>query len=286
MDKLRGLRKNAPVSWLAVTLGTAMCVFALNFFLIPFDIAPGGFSGIATIVFRVSNEKIPVGITMLVLNIPPFITAWRALGRSFALRTLYSLFLYSILADVLPVSALAREEVVSAVYGGVIMGAGLGTVILFGGCTGGTDLVALIINRRAGSMSTGTLLFLIDGLVVAVSAFVFGVSSALLAVLSVYLMGRIVGIVTEGPSAGSVYMIFSKKSELIKERIQKELSRGATELSAKGGYLGESFPALVCAVDFRSEAVALQKMISEADPAAFYIALPAKSIHGEGFSRE
>ena len=284
MKKFRSWRKNTVLCYAAVSLGVGLCVTALNFFLIPFNIAPGGFSGIATIVFRITGEKVPVGFTMFILNVPLFIAAYKLLGRTFALRTLYALILYSALADILPVYALGSGDVISSVYGGVIMGAGLGIVIYFGACTGGTDLLAVIINRRVRTMSTGALLFIIDGLVVVASCFVFGIQPALLAVVTVYLTSKIIGFMTEGVAAGGAYIILSSKSTAIKNRIQKELDRGVTELYARGGYSETDFFALICAVDHRSEAAALQKIITDEDPRAFFLAMPAREIRGEGFS--
>ena len=269
-----------------ITLGTVLCAAALKLFLMPYDISAGGFSGVAAIINTLSKNRIPVGTVILMLNIPFFIAAYKKLGRGFAFKTLYSLTLYSAAADIIPIKAIGSEPLISAVYGGAVMGLGLGIVIYFGACTGGTDLMAILINNRARTMSTGLMLFIIDGLVVFLSAAVFGVQKALFAAITVLITSKVIELVTNGASSGSVYIIFSKNSYQIKNRIYSELKRGVTELTAKGGYGGTEFCTILCAVDRRSEAAALKKIINEEDTSAFYMALSAKEIHGEGFSAD
>ncbi|MBQ4062129.1 MAG: YitT family protein [Christensenellaceae bacterium] len=284
MKNISKLRKNSFVCYIFIAVGAILCAAALNLFFVPNSIAPGGFSGIATILYKLSKGRLPIGITMMLLNLPLFVIAIRRLGRTFALKTLYALILFSVLTDVIPAYAVTSDKVLAAVYGGAIMGAGLGIIIFFGACTGGTDLLATIINSVIHTMSTSALLFVIDSLVILASVFVFGMQSALLAAASVYITSKIIEILTESSSAGRAYMIVSQRNAQIKKRIQDEMKRGVTEIYSKGGFTGNDMPVLMCAVDRRSESVMLKKIIEEEDNNAFFIALSANEIRGEGFS--
>ncbi len=283
--KFKKLRDNAFVCYLAMLLGVAICVFSLNFFLVPHSIAPGGFSGIATIVYQASGKRVPVGLTMLVLNLPLFIFAYKRMGRSFAFRTLFGLLLFSLLADVVPVYSLTDEGFLSAIYGGVLMGAGLGLTVWAGGCTGGTDLLAILINSYIRSVSTGVLLFLIDALVVIVSGIMFGLQPALFAVVTVYLTSKLLGFLTDGAFSGTTYFIISAKSEDIKAAITDKMQRGVTEIPTRGGYSGSEYTAILCAVDKRSESIRLRRIVADIDEKAFLMAWNASEVRGEGFSR-
>ena len=130
------LKDNKIISYIAITIGVAISIFSQNYFLLPNQISTGGFSGIATILYYLFG--LPVGITMLVLNVPLFLVSFKKLGSGFVLRSLYAMVMYSLLTDLFPIRPLTEDMLLASIYGGVLMGLGLGISVYFGGSTGGT----------------------------------------------------------------------------------------------------------------------------------------------------
>ena len=267
---------------MAMTVGVAICIFALNFFLLPEKIAPGGFSGIASILYYTLHW--PVGLVVLALNIPCFLLAFRQLGKTFALRTLYALVLYSVLADVIPVFSLAEDTFLACVAGGVLMGAGLGITIYFGGSTGGSDLVAVLIHHHYKFISVGLCIFVIDFAVIVASGIVFDVRSALFALVALYLTTKLIELVTEGLGRAKAFIIISPKYKEIESAIMAQMQRGVTEFFGAGGYSGEKQTILLCMVERGREVVKLKTLVESIDDQAFLVHWEAKEVNGEGFS--
>ena len=145
-----------------IILGTLVTALSFNLFLIPHKIAPGGLSGIATVIYHISGGRISVGTTMLVLNVPLFLMGIKELGGSFGFRTLLATVLLSLLIDIVKVPAMTDEPILASIYGGVIMGIGLGLVFRGNASTGGTDLLAKIIHKFFPFIGIGWVLFVID----------------------------------------------------------------------------------------------------------------------------
>lgn len=274
--------KRPVISYAVITIGVAICAVGLNLFLVPGKIVSGGFSGIATIFYYL--WKIPIGVTMLALNIPFFLLAFKRLGRSFAWKTLWGLILFSLFADIFPVWQMTDEPALAAVYGGVLMGFGLGIVFLFGGSTGGTDLIARLISDTIPGISVGTCLFFIDFLIIFASGLLFEVQAALYAIISVFLSTKLIEMLTEGLNKGKAYLIISKKYDEIETVILQDMNRGVTELKGRGVYSGNDATLLLCMLERASEVVKLRKRILEIDEKAFLVSWDAREVRGEGFS--
>ena len=182
--------------YLLLLTGTLLTALAFNFFLIPHKIAPGGISGIATVVYYVF--RIPVGATMLLLNVPIFIMGVKALGRDFGLKTIISTILLSVFIDFVKVPSITEDPILASIYGGVLMGVGLGLVFRGNATTGGTDLLAKILHKFHPFIGVGWFMFAIDFLVVFTAAVVFGPSQALYALVALYLSARVIDLVLEG----------------------------------------------------------------------------------------
>ena len=275
--------KNKPVyCYVGIAAGVALCVLGLNFFLVPQKIAPGGFSGIGTILYHVWG--IPVGTTVLALNIPFCLISWKRMGRQFLARTVFALVLYSVAADLCPVVNLSDDMLLSAVYGGLLLGVGLGLTFFFGGSTGGTDLVAAILHRGMPAVSVSTLMFCIDFAIIGVSAFLFDIRSALFAILSLFISAKLIEYITVGPNRGRAFLIITNQSEAVKRAVMAELRRGVTGLEGVGGYTNEPKQILLCIVERRSEVVRLKELVHREDPLAFMMTWQAGEVNGEGFT--
>ena len=266
---------------LLIAGGLLLATLGYRLYLIPNNVAPGGFTGIGQIV----NHLVPslgVGLVNLLLNVPLFLLSLRSMGLGFGLRSLLSSVLLSLLLDYLPVPAMTDDVLLSAVFGGVLCGAGFGLVLRGHATTGGSDMLASIVHRHVPALKVSVCLFATDATVVIASGFVFDAAAAMYALISVFVMNVVIDQVLEGPGLARSHIIITTHGNEIAERILKELDRGVTALDAKGMYSGEDRTMLLCVVS-RLEAVRLRSIVYSADPRAFVIVQNVHEALGEGF---
>lgn len=264
-----------------IVLGTFLAALSLPQFFLPYDIAPGGISGISTVLASVL--PLSVGMLSFMLNVPLFLFGWRTVGLRFAVRSFVAMSLMSLFIDLVPVRDVAGNAMLAAVFGGVLLGVGLGLVVRAGATTGGTDMAAKMIHNRIGFLPIATILFLIDGMVVAVAGLVFGMQAALWALISLFVSSRAMDTVIKGFNTAMQFMIISEDSEKIVRRIHTEIDRGCTRLMAEGTYSGLPVGTLLCVVS-RTEAPRLKKLVAEVDPLAFVTVCDVHEVLGEGFT--
>jgi len=213
-----------------VNVGVAVTALGLDMFLVPNKIAAGGTSGVATILHYLLNT--PVGITMLALDVPLYALGIYRLGWAFGLRSLYGSVALAVMVDVfsLFVPVPTRDPLLASLFGGVLVGLGLGLVFLFRGTTGGTDLAAAIM-RTYTDINIGQLLFSLDGIVVVAAGVVFhSWELSLYALISIFVATRVIDAVQEGIGYTKAFFIISDHSDLIADKILNDLDRGATAL--------------------------------------------------------
>jgi uncharacterized membrane-anchored protein YitT (DUF2179 family) len=281
----KGAKADELVNWMQVILGSALTALAYNLFFIPNNIAPGGLSGLATELHALFGFHI--GATIAVLNVPLFIIGWKIKGGRFMLRTLASTLLLSLLIDYLKLPQAAYELfkgdlLLTTVYGGIIMGAGVGLTIKGNATTGGTDLIAIIGNHWFPSMDIAWALFFVDFAVVAAAALIFEPKMALYALAAVFIGSKIVDFMQTGARSAKIFYIISRKSEIITQRILLGMDRGVTILHGRGAYSGSEKDVLFCLVA-PQQITTMKKLIAEEDPEAFVVVSDAKEVLGEGF---
>ncbi len=264
-----------------MTIGVGIAVAGLNLFLVPNTIAAGGISGIATILYHLFG--VPLGLSIAVLNIPLFLFGFRMVGKSFAIRTAYSLILYSVLAELIPIPA-SQDHFLGCVYGGVLVGIGIGIVVRAGSSTGGTDMAAKMLSARFRSVGIGTFVFCIDFVVIVAAGLLFEPEIALYALASLFITSKLIDAITVGLSAAKAFYIISDKNEEIAAAILEKLKRGVTSLGAKGLYSGREKSVLLCVLPWRTEGVRLKRIVRGIDPSAFVIVADVSEVLGEGFA--
>ncbi len=267
-------------NYILLVSGCFCMALALNCFLIPNQIASGGISGIANILYHVTG--IPVWIGFLSVNIPVFLVATWILGKknsvtSFIGLLLISLFLYLTRG----IQPLTDELLLATLYGGLLVGVGLGLVFRAKTSTGGTDLIAQIVHKYTG-LSLGICLLLIDGLVILTAAILFGAEVGLMALLSLYVTSKTIDLLQEGFSFEKIAFIISDKADELRTGIFEKLNRGVTQLYGQGGFTGQERPILMCVVE-QKEVTALKEMIKGIDENAFVIIGNAQEVVGRGF---
>ena len=256
---------------------------AYNLYLIPNNIAAGGFTGIGQLVNSVVDIK--VGTVSILLIIPLFLVSMKSLGLRFGFRSLLAMLGLSLFIDYIPMPAATNDLLLATVFGGVLGGVGFGLILRGSATTGGTDMLASLIHRFFPAIRVSVGIFAIDGLVILASAFVFDQQSAMYALISAFLMNVMVDIVLEGPNSAHSYFIISDHSEKIAQNLMAELDRGVTAFSAKGMYSGTDKQVLLCVVN-RFETMQLRRIVFSIDPSAFVIASKAHEVLGEGFKQQ
>ena len=268
--------------YLQIMAGSLIAAAAYPAFLVPNNIAPGGLTGVATILNFLFRW--PVGTVSLLLNIPLFITGYRAMGRIFAFRSLIATVLFSILIDILPIRPVSTDPLLGTLFGGVVLGAGLGLILRGGATTGGSDMVARMVHRKLPFISVGMFLFAVDCLVVLGAAVAIGTEQALYAFINIYVCSKVIDAVMMGFSGNKACFIMTSRWEEITRRLMDEVGRGVTHLEAKGAYTGRQQPVVLC-VAARQEIMSVKRIVQEEDEKAFMFITEAHEALGEGFSR-
>lgn len=271
------------LEYISVLIGSAIVAIAFNLFLLPNSIASGGVSGISTITKGVFDWK--PAYVQWAFNIPLFISGLIFLGKKYGPKTLAgTLFLPFVVKLTENVEAATTDPLLGALFGGLGVGLGLGIVFRGKASTGGTDLAAQIVNKFSG-LSLGTCVFIIDGLIVTASAFVFSLESALYALIAMYLTGKTIDVVQLGFGYSKMALIISEKEEELREGIFSVIDRGVTRISGQGGYTNDKRPILMVVVT-QNEVTKLKQLVKSVDPKAFVIVSNATEVLGEGFKRE
>lgn len=270
------------LQWASLAAGIVLTAVPFPLFFIPNDIAPGGITGIGTLLHSLTG--FPVGMMSVLLNIPLFLISWKRMGTGFAVKSLLSMIAMSAIIDYLPIGAVTSDPVLASVFGGVIMGAGIGLVIRGGATTGGTDMAAALLHERFPAISVGSVLFVIDGCVIIASGFVFSLQSAMYALISIYLSTQVMDRTIEGLGSAKALFVFSPRTQEIAEAVMARLDRGATLLHAMGAYSKQDRDVLLCIVT-RLQITQFKSIVKEIDPDAFIMVTDVREALGEGFTR-
>ena len=274
-------------NYLLIIIGTALMAFAIASVLEPASLVTGGFSGIAIIVKQYTGHLIPGGVplsvTNLVLNIPVFLIAIRLKGLRYLIHTLFATVMLSFWLSVLPVVPLAGNDLLLAsLYGGILMGAGIGLVFVTGATTGGTDLIAALVQHFLRHYSISNILWVIDTAVVLVGVYLYGIQITLYAIIAIYLTSKISDGIIDGLKFSKAAFIITEKPEALAALVMEELGRGVTGISATGMYSGDSKNMLLCVVS-KKEIVRLKELVRSCDANAFAIVPDVREVLGEGF---
>lgn len=283
--------KRSPVwDYILMLVGTALIAVSIQCVYDPVSMVTGGFTGLAIIIKDVTGYLIPGGIplwlTNLALNVPLFLAALKIKGKRFIWRTIVGTLLLSLWLYILPLVDLTDGDyVLAAIFGGCIGGVGMGLVLLAKSTTGGTEMVATLIQHYYKHYSVVQIIQFLDGAVVIAGLFVFGVHVALYAIVAIFVTSKVSDALMEGLKFSKAAFIITDHYDQVAKRIMTELERGVTGLHAKGMYSGAEKCMLYCVVS-RKEIVQVKEIVSEVDPDAFVIVSDAREVLGEGFQEQ
>lgn len=277
--------KNFIKESIGMIVGCILISVALNMFFSPHTIAPGGLSGLSVVLSKVSG--LSVSAIMLIMGIPLIFFSIKILGTKNAIKTLIGMLLLSLcisLTSSLSQVSVTDDVLLAAITGAILLGLGLGVVFSVDGSTGGTDLIALMINKAIPSIPLSKCLVCIDGLVVMSSGIVNkNLETALYSAISLYVIVKMIDFIISGFDYSKCFIIITNEEEKLKEAIVNDIKRGITILDGRGGYTDSSKSVLIVAVNKKQE-VHMKKLIKNVNKNAFIIVSKAHEVFGEGFS--
>ncbi len=267
---------------LALIVAGCVCMaLSVDIFLDPNNVVPGGFTALAMFANRLWGW--PVGATLFVMNLPFLILGMRVLGVQFGPKTLLASALVSLFIDVLRpyLPTVTGEPLLYILYGGLLYGLGMGLVFRANATSGGTEIPAKLLEHFRGIRMANSLLAM-DIVILTLAAFYFGLAPALYALISAWVMARVIDTLETGFNAGNVAYIITAQPTQVCDGILEQLDRGVTILRGEGGYTGAERALLFTAIHAR-QVTALQEIVRQADPDAFLVVTPSHEVLGEGF---
>ncbi len=268
-------------SYVLIALGCVLGGAAYPLFLVPNNIAPGGITGVATIFNYLWNW--PVGLTSMLLNLPLFLIGFRSMGGIFVFRSFVATVFFSVCIDLIQLPPLIDDMLLASVYGAILLGLGLGLIMRGGATTGGSDMIARMVNKRFPLLTVGTFLFIVDCCVILAAGFTMSAEKALYALINIFVSAKVVDLVLAGFGSAKACFIITGRAERIADRILHELDRGATLVPAKGAYSKEDRTMLISVVS-NAEVIPLKRIVRSEDEKAFVFISDTHETLGEGFA--
>lgn len=268
--------------YIMIIIGCIFMAIGTSLFLLPNQLSSGGFAGIATIIYYLF--KFPLGIVMLVLNIPLFIIAFVRVGKETTIKGIFGTVMLSTFIDIVDkYKPLTEDRILACVYGGIFMGIGTAVVLKANASTGGTDMLSYIIRSFFPHFRSANLIVVIDIIIVLLNVLAFReVEIGLYSAIAIYIMGKMIDIIFEGVYFTKSMFIVSNKYKEIAEKIGNGLDRGSTAIYARGMYSKEKKMILWC-VGSRTETAKIKEIAKEIDPSAFIVISNAREAWGKGF---
>ena len=284
MSERDKIRKNNLFDYVMIMVGSLIMAIGLMLFLIPNKVSAGGVSGISTILYHMFNW--PAGITMLALNIPLFLIGIKVFGRKFGMKTFWGIIWISLFSDlidvILKLPPLTTDPILATIYGGLLLGGGLGIIMKGRGTTGGSDIIARILNKYF-HLSLGISFMIIDTVIIIAMGIIFkNVELILFCLITLAISSKVVDMFIEGLTSERAITIMSKDWEVIANRIMDEVNRGVTGLDSVGMHTNSEKKTLYCVVATR-QIEHIRRIVKREDPFAFVTITNVSIMQGEGF---
>lgn len=277
MDKIKKHYGRYFRSFFFLTIGVVLAAYALEAFLIPNTILDGGVTGVSTILTKVTG--VPLSFFILILNIPFVCVGYLNLGRGFLVRTVYSMLLFSVCLTLFnSFEPITDQMLLATVFGGALLGIGVGLVIHFGGCVDGTESVAIVISKKS-PFSVGQVVLVFNLIIYTVAGLIFGFDRAMYSLLTYFITFRVIDFVSEGMEQAKAALIITDHGENLAAEIYKKLGRTVTFIQGNGLISGEK-EVLYCVLT-RIEIFELRHLVEEMDDSAFITILEVSEIIGD-----
>ena len=265
------------ISFILLTVGAILASYALECFLIPNTILDGGITGISIIISKLT--KIPLSMLIIILNIPFIYIGYKNIGKGFLIRTIYSMSIFSLFLSIFQTLEPVTEQILLAtVFGGALLGIGVGLIIHFGGCVDGTESVSLVISKKT-SFSVGQIVLIFNLIIYTVAGFIFGIDRAMYSLLTYFITFKVIDFVSEGLEQAKAALIVTNKGSDMAKEIYNRLGRTVTTIKGKGLISGEK-EVLYCVLT-RIEVFELRHIVERMDSSSFITILEVSEIIGE-----
>ena len=266
-----------------ITLGAVIAAFALEEFLVPFTVLDGGIVGVSMIISQLSG--LPLGILMIVLNIPFVLLGFKRLGMRFLVKAIYAMVIFSVFLSVFKdMKEVTDKEILVVAFGGVLLGIGVGLILRYGGCLDGTEIVAMFLSKNT-EFSVGQIVLFFNIIIYGVAGFLFGPDRALYSLLTYFVTSKVIDIVENGMEQGKSVMIITDHGKDIADAIYTQLGRTCTQMEGKGMVSNGKKTVLYCVIT-RVEVPAIKKIINDADVSAFMTISDVSEIVGNHIKRK
>ncbi|MGG1676609.1 YitT family protein [Neobacillus sp. NRS-1170] len=264
-----------------VVAGAFLNALGMNLFLIPANIYSSGVAGIAQLLSKVLSDHTPIhvsmGLLLLLLNIPVAILGWMKVGRSFTVYSFLSVALSSLFLELIPVKQVSHDILLNAVFGGVIVAAGVGITLKWGASTGGLDIIAMVLSRLKDK-PIGPYMFVLNSIIIVTAGFLYGAEKALYTLVFLYTSTRVVDAIHTRHAKLTAFII-TKKADEMKKAIHAKLVRGITMIQGKGAFTNESREIMMIVIT-RYELFDLERIIKDVDPKAFTNIIQTTGVYG------
>ena len=283
-----GRKQERLLPYLYIILGTAVLALSIQCFFEPIGLVTGGFTGLAIVIKSLTNgvikDGVPIWLSNILLNTPVFIIAYIIKGRKFVGRTVFGAIMLSVWLYIIPTMDMSQGDfLLAAIFGAVFSGAGIGLVLRGHATTGGTDMVAALIQMKFKHYSIAQIMQILDGIVVLAGLYVFGIRPGMYAIVAIFVATKVTDIVLEGFRYSKAAYIITNKHEVIAKKIMEDIDRGVTGIHAMGMYTGDEKCVLYCVVSMR-EIIEVEELVREIDSNAFVIVSDVREVLGEGFA--
>lgn len=283
MTKKKNLILKTTKKYFFLMIGAILASIGLEIFLVPNNIIDGGIIGISIISSYVT--KLPLGFFIFILNLPFLLIGYKQIGKTFVISTIFSITILSIGVSILhPIPGITKDVLLAAVFGGIILGIGVGLIIRYGGSLDGTEIVAIILDKRT-AFSIGEIVMFFNIFILSSAGWFFGWDKAMYSLIAYFIAFKVIDITVEGLEESKEIMIVSEKPEEIAEVLMARLGRGVTFLNGKGGYSGEEKNVLYSVVT-RLEIAKLKAIIDEIDEEAFVTISDVHEVMGGRFKKK
>lgn len=277
MSKIKNKNLKFLLSFIMITIGSMFAAIALENFLLPNTVLDGGINGISIIFSKLFN--LPLSVLVVVLNIPFMYIGYRHLGKAFLYRTIYAIVAFSLFLEVFhKFDAFTEEILLATVFGGMLLGVGVGMIIRFGGCIDGTESLAMVISKKT-NFSVGQIVLCFNLIIYTVAGFIFGFDRAMYSLLTYVITFKVIDAVSEGLEQAKAALIVTEKGTKLSKEIYEKLGRTTTTIRGKGLISGEK-EVLYCVLT-RIEIFELRHIVDKMDESAFVTILEVSEIIGE-----
>ena len=282
-DELVNLKK-LLIEITGTVIGALIMAIGISLFLLPNQLSSGGISGIATILYYLL--KIPMGTSILIINIPLFIISIYKIGKTFFLKSLIGTIALSTFIDFFyKLNPLTEDRFLACIYGGIIIGFGTALILKVNSSTGGTDLVGKVVKEYRPTTRIGNIITILDVVIIILNAIFFKeIEVGLYSAITIYLMGKFIDIIFEGIYFTKLILIISEKNEEIAKQIGEKIQRGVTGLLGKGMYTNKEKLVLMCAAG-RGDVNRIKIVAKKIDPKCFIIITNSREVVGLGFKK-